>query len=252
MAAPVFMPVCGRRRDGRAPQRRRVEKSARRDMVEDILLDADPREADLSAGQPARQQQMAGLQAEKGDGFARLDALRADRAIGPVKAGGHVHRDDRRSAALIRATRSSAAPSSGRDRPAPNRASMTRPASRGSSFFAEVTSPPANPRRPGRRRRASFCGSPSPRQGTVKPLFAQDAGRDIAVAAIIARPAIDCDLPAVSHGRRNARPPPWRHSSRRAASANSPASRLKSSKRRPAPISSGVRSSTEIFAQGRA
>ena len=77
-APAIFVAVDAKLREGAAPERRNVGGSARLDCREAACADPDLGDQRPSAMQPARQQQMPGLQPEKGHRHISLDRGAAD------------------------------------------------------------------------------------------------------------------------------------------------------------------------------
>jgi hypothetical protein len=98
VAAAVFMAIKPRPGKAVEPQGRRVLEGARADRGEDRRGDADIGDDRLAAQGPRRQQQMAGLLAEEGDGESAGWGDAAHGAAGAVDAARHVDGDDRQAA----------------------------------------------------------------------------------------------------------------------------------------------------------
>ena len=127
-------------------------------------------------------------------------ATPCDRSGPPVDPAREVdgeHRDARWRSAPPRSR--AASPESGRSSPAPNSASMTRSAER-SCLRPEPSRPDRHSSRPRARRRPSARSrSPKKRDADISPLGAEQRRGDKPVAAVVARPGKDQDLPLLRH-----------------------------------------------------
>ena len=93
-AARIFVRGGARPRQSGEPDRRRIQIRARRDGGERAWRAADVGQHKAAAQKPAGKQEMAGLEAEKGDARARLHRRAAHFARLAVEAGGHIDAED--------------------------------------------------------------------------------------------------------------------------------------------------------------
>ena len=94
VTARIFMGVEARTRKRSGPDRGRVLEDRRRDLGKHIVVDADVGDDDLAAESAARQQHMARLLAEEGDGERRFKRDAAHLARVARQTARHIDGDD--------------------------------------------------------------------------------------------------------------------------------------------------------------